>query len=72
VSPLAVLSFINNFNIGIPADVRAGLAIKSHAPKAPTWALLAGVFLRDFFWIAFGLAGIEPSQGPTFFDEWVA
>jgi hypothetical protein len=52
------------------AHFAAGLAIKSHAPKAPTWALLVGAFLPDFFWIAFGLAGIEPSQGPAFFDDW--
>lgn len=52
------------------AHFAAGLAIKSHAPKAPTWALLIGAFLPDFFWVAFGLAGIEPSQGPAFFDDW--
>jgi len=52
------------------AHFAAGLAIKSQAPKAPTWALLVGAFLPDFFWIAFGLAGIEPSQGPAFFDDW--
>jgi hypothetical protein len=52
------------------AHFAAGLAIKSHAPKAPTWALLVGVFLPDFFWVAFGLAGIEPSQGLGFFDDW--
>ena len=52
------------------AHFAAGLAIKSYAPKAPTWALLTGAFLPDFFWVAFGLAGIEPSQGPGFFDDW--
>jgi hypothetical protein len=52
------------------AHFAAALAIKSRAPKAPTWALLVGAFLPDFFWVAFGLAGIEPSQGPGFFDDW--
>lgn len=52
------------------AHFAAGLAIKSRVPQAPTWALLIGAFLPDFFWIAFGLAGIEPSQGPAFFDDW--
>ena len=52
------------------AHFAAGLAIKSRAPQAPTWALLTGVFIPDFFWIAFGLAHIEPSQGPAFFDDW--
>ncbi len=52
------------------AHFAAGLAIKSRAPQAPTWALLTGAFIPDFFWIAFGLAHIEPSQGPAFFDDW--
>src|ERR1700684_409147 len=52
------------------AHFAAGLAIKSRAPQAPTWALLIGAFVPDFFWIAFGLAGVEPSQGPAFFDDW--
>lgn len=52
------------------AHFAAALAIKSHAPKAPTWALLVGAFLPDFFWVGFGVAGIEPSQGPAFFDDW--
>jgi hypothetical protein len=52
------------------AHFAAGLAIKGHAPKTPTWALLGGAFLPDFFWVAFGLLGIEPSQGPAFFDDW--
>jgi hypothetical protein len=47
------------------AHFAAGLAIKSRAPQAPTWALLIGAFLPDFIWIAFGLARIEPSQGPA-------
>lgn len=52
------------------AHFAAGLAIKGRAPQAPTWAVLVGAFLPDFFWIAFGLAGIEPSQGLAFFDDW--
>jgi hypothetical protein len=52
------------------AHFAAALAIKGTTPKAPTWALLTGAFLPDFAWIAFGLAGIEPSQGPAFFDDW--
>jgi hypothetical protein len=52
------------------AHLAAGLAIKSRAPKAPVWALLLGAFLPDFFWIAFGVVGVEPSQGPPFFDDW--
>jgi hypothetical protein len=52
------------------AHFAAALAIKSRAPQAPTWALMAGAFLPDFFWIAFGLAGVEPSQLPAFFDDW--
>jgi len=38
------------------AHFAAGLAIKSRAPQAPTWALLVGAFIPDFVWIAFGLA----------------
>jgi hypothetical protein len=52
------------------AHFAAGLAIKSRAPAAPTWALMVGVFLPDFVWVALGLAGVEPSQGPAFFDDW--
>jgi hypothetical protein len=52
------------------AHFAAALAIKTHAPKAPIWALMAGAFLPDFIAIALGLAGIEPSQGPAFFDDW--
>jgi hypothetical protein len=52
------------------AHFAAGLAIKGQAPKAPTWALLIGAFLPDFVWVALGLAGVEPSQGPAFFDDW--
>jgi hypothetical protein len=29
-----------------------------------------GAFLPDFFWVGFGVAGIEPSQGPAFLDDW--
>jgi hypothetical protein len=52
------------------AHFAAGLAIKGQASKAPTWALLVGAFLPDFAWVAFGLVGAEPSQGPQFFDDW--
>jgi hypothetical protein len=52
------------------AHFAAGLAIKGQAPKAPAWALLLGAFLPDFVWVALGLAGVEPSQGPAFFDDW--
>jgi hypothetical protein len=52
------------------AHFAAGLAIKSNAPKASAWALLFGAFLPDFVWIAMGRAGVEPSQGPNFFDDW--
>lgn len=52
------------------AHFAAGLAIKSNFPKASAWPLLLGAFLPDFLWVAFGLAGVEPSQGPRFFDDW--
>jgi len=52
------------------AHFAAGLAIKSRVPKAPAWALLIGAFLPDFFWVVLGVAGVEPSQGPAFFDDW--
>jgi hypothetical protein len=52
------------------AHFAAALAIKSRAPQAPTWALVIGAFAPDFVWVALGLAGIEPSQGPAFFDDW--
>lgn len=52
------------------AHFAAALAIKAKGPQAPTWALMAGAFLPDFVWVALGLAGIEPSQGPAFFDDW--
>lgn len=52
------------------AHFAAGLAVKGQAPQAPAWALLIGAFLPDFAWVILGLAGIEPSQGPAFFDDW--
>ena len=52
------------------AHFAAGLAVKGQAPKAPTWALLLGAFLPDVVWVVLGLAGVEPSQGPAFFDDW--
>jgi hypothetical protein len=52
------------------AHFAAGLAIKGQVPKVPAWAVMLGVFLPDFAWVALGLAGVEPSQGPAFFDDW--
>jgi hypothetical protein len=52
------------------AHFAAALAIKSRAPAAPTGALMVGAFVPDFVWVGLGLAGIEPSQGPAFFDDW--
>jgi hypothetical protein len=52
------------------AHFAAALAIKGRVTRAPTWGLMAGAFLPDFVWVALGLAGIEPSQGPAFFDDW--
>ncbi|HEX8816962.1 MAG TPA: hypothetical protein VF753_15810 [Terriglobales bacterium] len=52
------------------AHFAAALAIKGRVSKAPTWALMAGAFLPDFVWITLGLAGVEPSQGSAFFDDW--
>src|SRR5215469_15948110 len=52
------------------AHFAAGLAIKGNAPKVSAWPLLIGVFLPDIVWDAMGLARIEPSQGPRFFDDW--
>jgi hypothetical protein len=37
----------------------AGLVIKSRAPRAPTWALLAGVGMLDILFGPFVIAGIE-------------
>ena len=52
------------------AHLAAGLAIKSAQPKAPTWALLTGAFLPDFFWIAFAAVELEPATDTVFFDGW--
>jgi hypothetical protein len=52
------------------AHFAAALAIKGQAPEAPAWTLFTAAFLPDFAWVAFGLAGIEPSQGSAFFDDW--
>lgn len=48
----------------------AALAIKSRAPKTPTWALLTGAFICDLIWIGLARAGIEPTQLNVFFDDW--
>lgn len=50
------------------AHFAAGLALKSCVPRAPTWALLTGAFLPDFFWVGLARAGVEPTQ--PFFDDW--
>ena len=52
------------------AHFAAALAIKGQVPKAPTWSLVVAAFIPDFFWVGLGLAGVEPSQGPAFFDDW--
>lgn len=52
------------------AHFAAGLAIRSCAPKAPTWALLVGAFVPDFLWIGFSAVGFEPANGNLFFDDW--
>jgi len=54
----------------------AGLAIKAHEPKAPTWALLVGVGLLDILFGPFVLAGIEraritPSVPPGFSLDYI-
>jgi hypothetical protein len=50
--------------------IAAGLAIKGYTAKAPTWALLTGVFVPDFLWIAFARMSIEPTRPDAFFDDW--
>jgi hypothetical protein len=52
------------------AHLAVGLAIKSAQPKVPTFAVLAGAFLPDLFWIAFAGGGIEPVDDAVFFDGW--
>lgn len=52
------------------AHFAAGLAIKSHSPAAPTWALLTGAFVPDILWIALATLGVEPTQRNVFFDDW--
>jgi hypothetical protein len=52
------------------AHFAAALAIRSRAPKAPTWALLVGAFVPDFLWIGFSALGLEPANGKVFFDDW--
>jgi hypothetical protein len=52
------------------AHFAAGMAIGSHAPRAPTWALLVGAFLPDFLWIGLAAAGVEPTATPVYFDDW--
>jgi hypothetical protein len=52
------------------AHLAAGLAIKSRAPQAPTWALLLGAFLPDLIWIPLAALGVEPAATAVFFDDW--
>src|SRR5262249_17744574 len=52
------------------AHFAAGLALRSRAPQAPTWALLTGAFVPDFLWIAFAVLGVEPTARAVFFDDW--
>lgn len=52
------------------AHFAAGLAIGARAPRAPIWALLAGVFLPDLVWIALSATGVEPAAPSLFFDDW--
>ena len=54
----------------------AGLAIKAHEPRAPTWALLVAVGLLDILFGPFVLAGIErasvtPSVSPGFSLDYI-
>jgi hypothetical protein len=54
----------------------AGLAIKAHEPRTPTWALLVGVGLLDILFGPFVLAGIErasvtPSVSPGFSLDYI-
>jgi hypothetical protein len=54
----------------------AGLAIKAHEPRTPTWALLVGVGLLDILFGPFVLAGIErasvtPSISPGFSLDYI-
>lgn len=35
--------------------------MRGRAPNVPTGAYLAGAFVLDFFWIGFGVGGIDPS-----------
>src|ERR1700723_1497458 len=44
--------------------------LKAAFRKLPPGPCSSRLSCRIFFWIAFGLAGIEPSQGPAFFDDW--
>lgn len=52
------------------AHFAAGLALGARAPRAPTWAVLAGAFLPDVLWIVLATAGVEPSAPSVFFDGW--
>lgn len=54
----------------------AGLAIKAHTPKAPTWALLVGVGLPDILFGPLVLLGVErasitPGLSPGFSLDYI-
>jgi hypothetical protein len=54
----------------------AGLALKAHEPKAPTWGLLLGVGLLDILFGPFVLLGIEratvtPGVSPGFSLDYI-
>jgi hypothetical protein len=44
----------------------AGLALRARAPRVPVAVLLAGAFLLDFLWIAFGVSHLDK----TAWDDW--
>jgi hypothetical protein len=52
------------------AHFAAALAIKESAPKVPVAALLVGVFIPDFIWIALAAIGVEPADPSAYFDDW--
>jgi len=52
------------------AHFAAALAIKTREPRAPVTALVVGAFVPDIIWVVLAVAGIEPAQKATFFDDW--
>lgn len=56
-----------------PTDVRSSFCCCPCPQTNPSQSSdrgTSGGFLPHFAWVAFGLSGIEPSQGPAFFDDW--